>query len=234
MSTVGVLGANGYVGKAIYESFKRNDNVNVVAITRKNFHRYQKKKFDLLFNSAMPSKRYWAAQNPQDDYVETVEKTAMFYNTFLYKKFIQISSVSARCQLDTVYGRNKLASENLVDTGCNLIIRLGPMYSLGLKKGVLIDIIKNGTVYVNGESVYAFADLRFCAKEIVKQKEKTGTIEIGAKNGIALKKVALKLGKSVDFVGEIDNQLIKHPQSHYPDAGQVIDFLIVNQNKLMK
>ena len=55
----------------------------------------------------MPSKRFWAKNNPDLDYTETVEKTDFFINNYTFKKFIQISSVSARCQLDTVYGLNK-------------------------------------------------------------------------------------------------------------------------------
>ena len=55
----------------------------------------------------MPSKRFWAKTNPSLDYVETVEKTDFFTSKFKFKKFIHISSVSARCQLNTVYGKNK-------------------------------------------------------------------------------------------------------------------------------
>ena len=62
----------------------------------------------------MPSKRFWAKNNPKLDYVETVEKTIFFCREFRFKKFIHISSVSARCQLNTIYGENKKKSEDFV------------------------------------------------------------------------------------------------------------------------
>ena len=55
----------------------------------------------------MPSKRYWAKNNPELDFEETVNKTIFFIDNFKYKKFIHISSISARCQSSTVYGINK-------------------------------------------------------------------------------------------------------------------------------
>ena len=61
----------------------------------------------------MPSKRFWAQQNPKKDFRETVEKTFNIVNDWKSSKIIQISSISARSQLDTVYGRHKAASEKL-------------------------------------------------------------------------------------------------------------------------
>ena len=36
----------------------------------------------------MPSKRFWAKNNPDLDYKETVEKTKFFIENFDYQKFI--------------------------------------------------------------------------------------------------------------------------------------------------
>ena len=65
----------------------------------------------------MPSKRFWAKQNPKLDYEETVTKTKNILSDFKFEKIIHISSVSARCQLDTVYGKNKKMSEEFIRVG---------------------------------------------------------------------------------------------------------------------
>ena len=96
----------------------------------------------------MPSKRFWAKNNPELDYEETVNKTNFFIKNYNYKKFIHISSVSARCQLHTVYGANKKKSEDIVSKNSkNLILRLGPLYGKDLKKGVLVDMLESKTVF---------------------------------------------------------------------------------------
>ena len=62
----------------------------------------------------MPSKRFWAKKNPKLDFEETVNKTEYFVKCYDFKKFIHISSISARCEKKTIYGKNKLKSENIV------------------------------------------------------------------------------------------------------------------------
>ena len=105
----------------------------------------------------MPSKRFWAKQNPKKDYIETVEKTSFFLKNYKFNKFIHISTVSARCEKNTVYGKNKKISEKLVknNDNKNLIIRLGSMFGKSLNKGVLIDILNSKTVFINGKSKYS-------------------------------------------------------------------------------
>ena len=51
----------------------------------------------------MPSKRFWAKNNPELDYDETVRKTENIISDFKFNKIIHISSVSSRCQLHTVW-----------------------------------------------------------------------------------------------------------------------------------
>ena len=129
----------------------------------------------------MPSKRFWAKQNPELDYEETVTKTKNILLDFKFEKIIHISSVSARCQLNTVYGKNKKISEELIQkTKDYLIVRFSAMYGKGLTKGVLIDMINNNKVYINGKSKYSFTDVSWNAKWIVDNLDsKEKSVEIG-------------------------------------------------------
>lgn len=172
----------------------------------------------------MPSARFWAKNNPQKDFVETVQKTADLVYGWKYKKFVQISTVSARCQLDTVYGRNKAAAEALCSPN-HLIVRLGAIYDQDMKKGVLIDMIQGHTVFVDGESRYCFAARGFIADWISSNLGRSGVVEVGGRNAISLKEVARHIGSASVFEGALDHQEVQLPDPAYPEAREVLTFL---------
>ncbi len=225
MASVVVVGGNGYVGSALCEALAGTSQHSVSSVTRDNYAEMQKNHYDILINCAMPSARFFAKNNPQEDFVETVQKTADLLYGWTFKKFIQVSTVSARCQLDTVYGRHKAAAEKLCDNGENLIVRLGPMYSPELKKGALVDMVHGKTVFVDGESRYCFIPLGFAARWIASHLDRRGVVEVGARNAIALKEVAHHLGTPVVFEGVPDHQEIPDPEPDFPDARDVLAFL---------
>ncbi len=230
--SVAVIGANGYVGRELCNALTRNPGILLTRVTRDNYGQIQKASFDILINSAMPSKRFWAKNNPVDDFRETVKKTADLVYGWRFKKFIQISTLSARCQLDTVYGRHKAAAEKLCGFDDNLIVRLGPMYSKDLSKGVLMDILEGRKVFVDGESKYCFAPLDFSASWVAGNLDCSGIVEVGARNSIRLREVADYLGFNVEFVGALDNQEVEKPLDVYPDAHDALAFIdIIRKQK---
>lgn len=225
MISVAVIGANGYVGSALSSILARNPDLALSGVTRANYAKSRREKYDILINAAMPSRRSWARDNPESDFVETVQKTADLVYGWRFKKFVQISTVSARCQLDTVYGRHKAAAERICLFGDNLIVRLGPMYSGGLSKGVLIDMLQNKKVFVDANSRYCFAPLEFVASWLERNLTRSGIVELGARNAITLREVADHLGSRIEFEGAVDHQEIPHPGEGYPDAYDVLTFM---------
>ncbi len=175
----------------------------------------------------MPSKRFWAKNNPELDYAETVEKTKFFYQNFNYKKLIHISSVSARCQLHTVYGKNKKKSEEIVlQNPENLVLRLGPIYGENLDKGVLIDMINSKTVFINGASKYSFTDITWIGEWLVNNLDKyVGVKEIGSKDFIILNQLAKKINSTSTFEGELDHQIIEDKSNYSSKSEYVYKFL---------
>ena len=175
----------------------------------------------------MPSKRFWAKNNPELDYIETVTKTKNIIADFKFEKIIHISTVSARCQLDTVYGKNKKSSEELVKKTENyLIVRLGPMYGEGLTKGVLIDMINNKRVYIDGKSKYSFTDVSWCAKWILNNLNlKNKLVEIGSTDYIELSKLGKLINSNSEFEGILDDQIIFNKFEKYNSSMKVLDFL---------
>src|SRR3989344_503172 len=224
MPSVAVVGVNGYVGNALCKASSLSPRYSLVGVTRENYAEMQGRSFDILINSAMPAARFWAKNNPDQDFLETVKKTADLLYGWQFKKFVQISTVSARCQLDTVYGRHK-AAEKLCDFGDNLIVRLGPMYSPELKKGVLVDILGWEKVFVDGESRYCFAPLDFATGWVISHLDRAGIVEVGARDAISLQDVAKHLNSNVEFEGVVDHQEIESPEPDFPEARAVLDFL---------
>lgn len=204
----------------------------MTSVTRANHAEKRTGEYDVVINCAMPAGRFFARQHPERDFLETVEKTADIAYAWTAGKIVQVSSVSARCQLDTVYGRHKAAAEAIVAFGDNLVVRLGPMYDATLSKGVLIDMLHDRTVFASGESRYCFASLDFVARWIASNLHRTGLVEVGARDAIPLRIVAAHLRSRSDFKGDADHQEIECPAPEFPEARDVLAFLDSAKDRL--
>ena len=225
MQKVAVIGARGFLGSALVSALSPSSEVTPVAVTRENYEEMRKDRYDVLINCAMPSARFWAAQHPDMDFIETVEKTANLLYGWTFKKMIHVSTISARCQIDTVYGRHKAAAEKLCDFDGHLIVRFGALYSTGITKGVLVDMVQNNTVFVDGESRYCFASVEFASNWIASNLHRSGVVEVGGRNAMVLKDIAKYLGSTSTFEGVIDHQEVQNPEPDFPEASEVLMFL---------
>lgn len=228
---IAVIGAGGFVGQALSEAFARNPRFQLFRVTRDNYETMKQTHYDYLINAAMPSKRFWAEKNPALDYDETVQKTKRLLREWHYKKFIHISSVSARMQQNTVYGKHKAEAEKLCGPTA-LIVRLTAMYGENLSKGALIDILNRRKVFISGESRYSFTPIEFVGEWLIKNLDRTGTVEVGARNSISLQEIASALGETAEFEGPTDIQEIQNPEPGFPDARSVIDFMTKKKKEL--
>lgn len=221
---IAVIGAQGFVGSVLLAALEDGSR-DVVGVTRETHEAARGNgTYDVLINAAMPSKRFWAKMNPQADFVESVEKTAQLLYDWKWNKFVLISSISARTQRDSIYGRHKHAAEDLCLYAENLVVRLGPMYADTLTTGVLIDMVHDRTVFVSGDSQYCFAPLEWVASSIIDNLHRSGVFETGACNGISLRDVALAIGSKSQFQGPIDHQIVIDPPPSAPLASNVIAF----------
>lgn len=221
---VAVIGGRGFFGTALSKAAHASLGFDVTVVTRQSYDaEVLNGGFDVVFNSAMPSGRFWAETNPSDDFRETVLKTFNVLTDFAPAKVVQISSVSARCQLNKIYGRHKRAAEALVDDGRNLVVRLGPLYGEELTKGVLIDLVNDKAVYVSGGSNYAFTPIDWAAKTIIDSVSESGIIEVGANGAVMLQDLASALGSRSTFVGEYDHQVFADSVGA-PAANEVVAF----------
>jgi nucleoside-diphosphate-sugar epimerase len=224
---IAVIGARGFVGAAVYAALSRSVDYEVVPVVREGYETARRLGlYDIIINAAMPSKRYWARQNPRLDFTETVEKTFRLLDEWKWNKFVQISSISARSQLDTVYGRHKAAAEQLCAFGDNLIIRLGPTYGDGLVKGVLVDLASDRNVFAAPDSRYCFAPVSWVARTIAASLGRARTIEVGAADAVTLREVAEAIQSQSRFDGTSDHQEAADKWPSAPSAREVFTYAL--------
>ncbi|MFI2284828.1 hypothetical protein [Nocardia beijingensis] len=227
-SRVAVVGATGYVGAALTEALARSGRWDVVPVGRADHETHRTAgRYDVLINAACPSKRFWAERHPGDDRRETVDKTRMLREHWRWDRFVQISSISARTQLDTVYGRHRVEAERMCSGADTFIVRLGPMYGGDYRKGVLADMAADRPVYASGRSRQSFAPVDWCADWIAAHLDGTGLREVGARTTVTLAEVRDAVGSASQFAKDfVDDQFpITATAPDWPEAAAVIDWL---------
>lgn len=148
---VGIIGASGLVGRAIYERLKEEHSVS--SITRHTYPMHKGGEYDILINANGNSRKYWANQNPLGDYNASVQTVAESLFDFKYKKYIFISSIDAE-EPRGHYGFNKRIAEDLVKQYADKwqIVRLCSVIGKNMNKGPVYDIKHCKPLYLTSGS----------------------------------------------------------------------------------
>ncbi len=219
---VGIVGAKGFVGSALCRNAHKNNEV--IQINKNNYEEEKSKTYDILINSAMPSTKYWASTNPFDDFKKTVELTADLTYNWKYEKIIQISTISVE-KLDTPYAINKKAAEDILNFKNSLIVRLGTLYGIGLKKGPLFDLLNKNKVYTDKKSQFDFIDVDYCAKWIIENQDREGVVTLGAKDTTSLEEIANRFNIKGEFEGSINKIFSENAKNDMPSSKEVLSFI---------
>ena len=221
---IAVIGANGYVGSHVCKEINKR-NLHLIKVTRKDNYENKILNSDYIIHCANSGKRYFCNNNPEIDFNETVIKTYNFIKLNKNKsKFILISSLSARTQLDTFYGINRRAAEMLINTKKFLIIRLGPIFGGGKNVGPLVDILNNKKVYISSSTNSAYANISYYAKKIIDLIDSKGIIELGAKDYINLGSFKKMCNSKSKFLGKDDTQIPLSSQDDSPSVTEVYKY----------
>lgn len=139
MMRIGLIGCDGLLGSNISRIL--HADYDICGISRGNYQQYIGEKFDIVINANGNSRKFWANQNPSEDYKLSVLSVDRSIDDFGYNLYIYISSVDATST--SVYGVHKLAAENIVISRCtsHLILRCTTLIGRGMKKGLIYDII---------------------------------------------------------------------------------------------
>ncbi len=146
----------------------------VVPITKLNYSKCVGKSFDILINANGNSRRYWANQNPVEDFSASTLSVIKSIFDFPCKTYIYVSSINVYASHDDPsrtkessiigidkldsYGLHKYLSEQLIKKYCPIFLILRPSSILGtnLKKGPIYDIISHKPVLVTQDSRLQF------------------------------------------------------------------------------
>src|SRR5258708_2712958 len=104
--TIAVAGAKGFVGSQIAAAVAASDYYRLIPVVRGDPFGDLFAQADIIVHAANPARRAAAEQDPQRDFLETVEKTANLLTAANRKRFVLVSSFSCRTQLDISYGRH--------------------------------------------------------------------------------------------------------------------------------
>ena len=230
---IGLVGASGFVGSAIFRRFAQLAQFECQPILRGDHFESEIREVDFVIYSANSAKRFFANSNPEIDRKETLGKTIRFLNASNDKPFLLVSSISCRTQLGTPYGINRKDCENAVLEYGGSVVRLGPMFGVMRLHDVVHDICENRKVFVSKDSKQSFSSIDWNGAFIADNFASwSGIVEIGARNTILLGDLAVYANSSSEFEGETDDQFPLNFDVG-PDVLEVLDFVdqIMDQQK---
>ena len=224
LSNVAVIGSNGFVGSQIYKALKDSKKYNLIRIVRGDNITKLVDKADIVIHAANPAGRFIAESNPENDFMETVEKTFNILKAFNGKPLLLLSTLSCKTQMNINYGRNRRSCELLVLSQEGRVVRLGPMFGGNRKKDTLHDLLIGKDVYVAPETSYAYVDVSWVASKIVELLSfPSGLYEIGANNAVSLSELRDYFNSKSVFLGINDTQIPNYCKDA-PDARLVFDY----------
>ena len=171
MKKVAVAGALGYVGSQIAHFVKESGCYQLIPVSRTDSAEKLFAQADIIVHAANPARRFQAEKDPVRDFEETVEKTARFLSWASGKRFVLISSLSCRTQLNISYGRNRRACELIALAKNSSVIRLGPMFGGNRFIDTLHDILAGRQIYVSSQTCYAYVDVSWVGQKVVELLE---------------------------------------------------------------
>lgn len=164
---IAVLGL-GFLGTTIYDVLKKEHDV--IGITRDNYDKHIGEEFDVFINSDGNSRKYYANENPKEDFRLSVLSVYDSIFDFKFGKYIYISSVDI--WEDGHYGYHKRLAENIIESNTSnyLFVRCGAIIGKGMKKGIFWDIVNNEALFVTPDSKIQFitdTDIAIMLKEML-------------------------------------------------------------------
>jgi nucleoside-diphosphate-sugar epimerase len=222
--TIAVIGANGYVGSQICQELETSSQYRLIRVLRGDSLDDSIREAEVVIHAANPSRRFKAESDPQHDFAETADKTNCILTLAKGKKFLLISSLSCKTQMNTNYGRNRRFCELLALAAGGVVIRLGPMFGGNRKQDTLHDLLAGRQIFVSSKTRYAYVDVKWVGSKIVELiKAVPGCYEIGACNSVSLAELSEYFDSKSIFTG-VDDTQIPEMEDEGPDARLVIDY----------
>ena len=178
-----IIGGNGFVGSA-FVRYCMQQQIEYQIITKKNYDKFVGQSCDILINANGNSSKLLSKKEPYEDFTKTVGSVKKSLIDFDFHKYVLVSScdVYSNCSSPNItlesseidvsqqnpYGFHKYLAEQCVihSTRDWLIVRLGGMVGIGLKKNAIFDIIHGGPLWLDPSSKLQFMNTNDVAKTI--------------------------------------------------------------------
>lgn len=168
MKTVAIIGSNGMLGSDLVQYISKK--FAIIAINKENYQSHIGQSFDIVINANGNSKRFWANQNPEDDFSAStlsVIKTIFDFPCALYiyistpdiyENHTQAKYTHENRKINPQnlepYGFHKYLSEQIIRKYKNrhIILRSSMILGTKLKKGPFYDILQNHSLFITPET----------------------------------------------------------------------------------
>jgi|SRR3989344_959926 len=176
------------------------EGFNITSINKENYQTFIGKSFDIVVNANGNSKRFWANQNPQDDFLASTVSVYKSIFDFPSDIYIYVSSPDVyenHTGIENTKEVQKIYPENLSPYGFHkylselivkkynekyFILRCSMILGTTLKKGPIYDITQNNPLHISLKSKLQFITTHAISKiiEILLEKVPTNkTINVG-------------------------------------------------------
>ena len=245
---IGILGGKGLLGSNLVSFL--NANFKTDSITRENYEKKKGTYYWVLINANGNTKRYWANQNPVDDFLASTVSVYQSIFDFPSNLYIYISSADAyenhtnpKYTSETKkinpanlqpYGLNKYLAELIVKRYKQnfLILRSSMILGKNLKKGPLFDILHNKPLFITLKSklqlitTYAITEI---IEILIKNFRASETINIGGKDSFSFTKIQKYFDQGIKILPQAETQVyhmdVKKVRKLYPSLKTSEEYL---------
>lgn len=205
-----------------------SERFDVTSINRENYQTFIGKSFNIVINANGNSKRFWANQNPQDDFLTSTISVYKSVFDFPSDTYIYISSPDVyenHTGVEFTNETQKINAENLSPYGFHkylselivrkykekyLILRCSMILGKSLKKGPIYDITQNNPLHITLKSQLQFITTRAISKIIETLLDKSSTnetINVGGIGTFAFTKAREFFDHEIKILPEAETQV---------------------------
>lgn len=205
-----------------------SEQFDITSINRENYQTFIGKSFNIVVNANGNSKRFWANQNPQDDFLASTISVYKSIFDFPSDTYIYISSPDVyenHTGVEFTNETQKINAENLSPYGFHkylselivkkykekyFILRCSMILGTSLKKGPIYDITQNNPLHITLESKLQFITTRAISEIIETLLEKAlanETINVGGIDTFAFTKTRGFFDREIQTLPEAETQV---------------------------
>jgi len=217
-----ILGGKGFIGSAFMRFGEKNE-LDCDCIDLDNYQEFKGRECDILINVAGNSKKYFSNEQPVEDFRFSLEALLRSFFDFSFRKYIYLSSIDLYSDHEDLlhnredsgidigdishYGFHKYMGERMVMHYLSdwLIIRLGGVLGLGLKKNPVFDLIHDIPLRVDEESEYQYLTtdcLAAAVFDLVERGIRGEIFNICGEGTVALSEIRSWLNHPLRYSGE--------------------------------